>query len=189
MGGELLVVCDDDEGLAELAPKVEEEAVELVFAVRVEASGGLVGLDNAGPVDEGAGYGDTLLFASGELGRLVGDAVGEAEEVEQFASLTFGLRGGIVGDECGDHDVLKCGELWQEAVELEDESDVLVAKGGHASFAEGEGVDAVDADGAGVGSVECADDLQQGGLAGSAGPDDGDNLVVLHFYVDAFEDL
>ena len=33
----------------------------------VEVSGGLVGEDDGGPVDEGAGDGDTLLLATGEL--------------------------------------------------------------------------------------------------------------------------
>ena len=44
-------------------------------------------------------------------------------------------------------------------MELEDESDVLVAEGGHAPFVEGEGIDAVDDDVARVGSVERTDDL------------------------------
>ena len=72
LGGEGFVVGDDDEGLAQVATKIEEETVKLVLAVRVEAARGLVGQDDAGPVDEGAGFGDASLFAAGELGRLMG---------------------------------------------------------------------------------------------------------------------
>ena len=35
-GGQLLVVGDDDEGLAELIAQVEEELVELLLVLRVE---------------------------------------------------------------------------------------------------------------------------------------------------------
>ena len=41
----------------------------------------------------------------------MGDAVGEVEEVEQFARLTFGLGGRVAGDEGGDHDVFEGREL------------------------------------------------------------------------------
>ena len=37
-GGELFVVGDDDEGLAEAVAEVEEEAVKLLFVLRVEGA-------------------------------------------------------------------------------------------------------------------------------------------------------
>ena len=63
-GGELLVVGNDDEGLAETVAEVEEELVELLLVMRVERAGGLVGEDDGGVVDEGAGHGDALLLAA-----------------------------------------------------------------------------------------------------------------------------
>ena len=64
-GGQLFVVGDDDEGLAEAVAEVEEEAVEFLLIVGVEGAGRLVGQDDGRVVDEGAGYGDTLLLATG----------------------------------------------------------------------------------------------------------------------------
>jgi len=69
--GEALIVGDDNEGLAELLAEVEEELVELLFVLRVEGAGGLVGKDDIGLVHEGAGHGDALLLATRELGGAV----------------------------------------------------------------------------------------------------------------------
>ena len=74
-------------------------------------------------------------------------------------------------------------------MELEDEAQVAVAEVGELLLGEGGDIDAVDDDGAGVGAVECADNLQQGGLAGSAGADDADHLATVDVEVDAFEHL
>ena len=63
-GGEAFVVGDDDEGLTETVAKVEEELVEFLLVLGVEAAGGLVGKDDRGVVDEGAGDGDALLLSS-----------------------------------------------------------------------------------------------------------------------------
>ena len=68
---------DEDDGAALMGEFAEEVEDELA-GVGVEVSGGLVGEDNLGVVDEGACDGDALLLAAGELVGPVLDAVGFA---------------------------------------------------------------------------------------------------------------
>ena len=97
------------------------------------------------------------------------------------------LRG--AGDVGRNHDVLDGRELRQQLVELEDEAHVAVAEVGELLLRERGGVDAVDTYRTAVGTVEGADNLQQGGLAGAAGADDADDLAAVDVEVNAFQYL
>ena len=74
-------------------------------------------------------------------------------------------------------------------MELEHETDVLVAEARQRLLTEGRDVGAVDDDGAAVGAVQRADDLQQGGLAGAAGAHDAHHLALCDVQVNAFQDF
>ncbi len=80
----------DQSGAALLADEAEEFGEDEVGGAFVEIAGGLVGEDQRGLVGEGAGDGDSLLLAAGELGGLVGQPFGEAERAEQ--AFGAGLR-------------------------------------------------------------------------------------------------
>ena len=62
--GQVLVVRDDDKGLAEAFPEVEEKLVQLLLVPAVQAAGGFVGENHVGPVHQRAGYGHALLLAA-----------------------------------------------------------------------------------------------------------------------------
>jgi hypothetical protein len=80
-------------------------------------------------------------------------------------------------------------ELRQQLVELEDESDVLVAKIGERFLREGGGVDGINTYRTRVGLVERADDLQERGLSCSRWADDADHLTLVNVEGYAFEHL
>src|SRR5271154_544155 len=61
------VVGNHEDGLVELAAGLAEHLEDCVGVFGVEVTSGFVGEDDGGAVDEGAGDGDALLFASGEL--------------------------------------------------------------------------------------------------------------------------
>ena len=90
--GDQGVVGDDHEGgsvLVELGEEVEDD----LLVGLVEVTGGLVGEDELGVVDEGAGHAHALLFAAGELAGQVGGAVGEADAVKGLeASFSSGIE-------------------------------------------------------------------------------------------------
>ncbi len=57
----------------------------------IQGPGGLVTQQEPGPADQGTGDGDPLLFAAGQLGREVVDAVAQPDQAE-------GLHDRIAGD-------------------------------------------------------------------------------------------
>ena len=73
------VVGDHDDGLAELADAVAQQAEHLRAGAGVEVAGRLVGEDDLGPGDQRPGDGDPLLLAAGQLRRAVPQPVGQAE--------------------------------------------------------------------------------------------------------------
>ena len=116
-------------------------------------------------------------------------AVSKTHKLQQFLST---LLGGLLRGACyvgRYHDVLQGGELRQQLVELEDETYVAVAEVGQLFVGEGGNVDGIDVHAAAVGTVQCAHDLQKGGLARSAGAHDADDLATIYVEVDAFEYL
>ena len=187
--GEGFVVGDDDEGLAETVAEIEEELVQLLLVFAVETARGFVGKDDGGIVDEGTGHSHALFLSAGEFVGLVVGPLGEIHELEQFFGAPLSLAMGCAGNVGWNHDVLDGRELGQQLVELEYETEMTVAEVGQFLLREGSGVDAVDTYGAAVGPVEGADDLQQGGLAGSTGADNADNFAFGDVQVNAFEYL
>jgi hypothetical protein len=121
--GEVVVVGGDEGRGALVADEAGKGLEHLVAGGRVEIAGGFVGEDDARIVGGGAGDGDALLFAAGELGRTMGAAPADAEEVEQLVGALVGLRLALAGDELGNGDILARGELGQEVVELVDVAD------------------------------------------------------------------
>ncbi len=83
--GEDGVVGDEDEGGAFDAVELEQEVEDVGAVGGVEVAGGLVGEDDGRAEDEGAGEGDALLLAAGELDGVVVHAVGEADAGEELA--------------------------------------------------------------------------------------------------------
>ena len=96
-----------------------------VFGVKV--AGGLVGEDQLGFADQGAGHGDALLLAAGELLGHVFGAVGEADALEHLGDAAFALGGGDLAVDQSHLDVLGDVEVVDEVEALEDEADADVA--------------------------------------------------------------
>ena len=132
--GEGSVVGDHDYGLAVVAVEFFDDVHDLAAGFDVEVAGRFVGEEDAGVVHEGAGDGDALAFAAGELAGAVLEAVGEAELFEKVYGA--GVKGLVVGAEAeptvfdhgGEEGVFEDVELWEEVVELEDESEMLIAE-------------------------------------------------------------
>ena len=69
------IVGDHDHRLAELVDRLAQQPQHVLARLRVEVAGRLVGEDDGRFGDQGAGDGDALLLAAGELGGPVGAAV------------------------------------------------------------------------------------------------------------------
>ena len=69
---------DDDDGVA-FAVELFEKGEDFDAGFGVEISGGFVGQNNRGVVDQGAGDGDALFLAAGELVGAVAHALAEPD--------------------------------------------------------------------------------------------------------------
>jgi hypothetical protein len=179
--GSLGVVGDHEDGLVELAAGLAEHLEDGVGVLGVEIAGGLVGEDDGGAVDEGAGDGYALLFAAGKFVGAVVETALDAEDLGEVAEerlVQFFFHGRAeVGDVVCDFDIAHCGERWEEIESLEDEADFGATHFGAFGVGEFREVDAVDQDRAGGGASETAEDVEEGGLARAGGAYDGDELA------------
>src|SRR5690606_23298817 len=86
-GGDDGVVGDDGGEGAEFAVDAGEGFEDEDAGGDVEGAGGLIAEQDAGALGDGAGDGDALLLAAGELAGEVIGAVGQADEGEGLARL------------------------------------------------------------------------------------------------------
>ncbi len=128
--GDVGVVGDHQDGVAG-AVQLAENFHDDGFVGFVEIAGGLVGEDELGLIDQGAGDGDALLLAAGELGGEMRQAIAQAHAAQGFCGLRF------VGDAVevlGEHYVFHGGEVGHEMELLEDEPDFFGAVADHLAF-------------------------------------------------------
>ena len=104
VAGEAHRVRDDDHRLAGLG-QVGDHADHFGGHPRVERAGGLVEEDRFGLHRQGAGDGDALLLAAGELVGAGGELVGEADAVQELPGFGFALVAGAAEhvERAGEH--------------------------------------------------------------------------------------
>ncbi len=186
--GAVHIVGDDDAGDAEFFAKFVDELVNAIGADGVEAGGGFIVKDDAWLEDDGAGEGDALALAAGELG---GEFVLDAFEVNEFEgvmNLVAALRFG----ECGvldewEGDVVSDGHGVKEGRELEEKAD-LEADGCQIAFAELIDPLLFDPDLAFARLQQADDVLEEDRLAAAARPHDDRGLAARDVDIDTIED-
>ena len=127
--GDVGLVGYDDDGVS-AGVEVVEEGHDLVAGLGVEVAGGFVGEDDGGVVDKGAGDGDALALAAGELVGLVHHAGAEIDGLEDGLCALEALGGGGAVIDEGQLDVVQRGGAGEQVEGLEDEADLLVADAG-----------------------------------------------------------
>lgn len=143
-GSQFLIVGDDDESLSEFVAQVEEQLMEFGLVLGVETARRFIGQNDGRIVYQGASHGHALLFTAGKFGWLVVGAVGESHKCQKFFSALLGLAVTLACDKGWNHHVLQGRELGKQLMELENESDMLVAEIGEGLLGEGGGVDRID---------------------------------------------
>lgn len=168
------LVGDHGDGLSAGDGEVAEEFADAAGVGGVEVAGGLIGEDDVGVGDEGAGDGDALLLAAGEGIRAVAEAVGEFEVGHELAG--FEVGGGAVAavEHEGEEDVFFGGERGDEVEGLEDQADAAAAEEGEGFVGEGGEVGAGDEDVAGIGLGEAGHEVEEGAFARATGTHDGE---------------
>ncbi|RSS62148.1 hypothetical protein EF918_31455 [Streptomyces sp. WAC06614] len=164
----------DDDGPAvvgEVAQRVHHGAVH----AGVQAGGGLVEEQQGGLGQQFQGDGDPLALAAGEAVHGLSGALFQAEFADDLvdAGLAFGAGGVLREAEFGGvRQGAADGELGVQDVVLGDQADPAAQFGVVAVE-----VAAVVEDGAPVGGTQSGQGAEQGGLAGAAGSDDGEQAT------------
>ena len=166
------IVGDDDDATAWGTGGGGEEIHDLVTGFAIQCGGGFVGDEESGFVDEGAGDGDALLLAAGELAGAFAFATGETDAGEECGGLVFGFAAAGAVEEEGDGDVFDEVEGGDEVELLEDEADVTTAEGGDGRSGEVVEAGAEEVDVAFVPLEGAGGDGEEGGLAATGRADD-----------------
>ncbi len=145
--------------------QLHQRLEHVICGVRIEIPGRLVSEQHPWRIGNRARDRDTLLFAAGQLGRPVRDALAQSEIGEDFLRPLDGLRAFQAADHLRQHDVFECGEFRQQAVRLVDETDVGAPHLGALGIGQARGRRAADINLALVGCFQQARDMQQGRFA------------------------
>ena len=181
MRGNVVIVSDENEGLA-LLVKLVEEPKDLGTGGRIEITRRFVGEDHQGIVDEGAGDGNALLLAAGKFEGFVVEAILQADASGQLrGDLATLLFGPILVIE-GDFDILEDGQLLDKIVGLENEPEPSAAHGGKGVVLHLRDVLAPKQVTARGRPIETAEQIEHGGFATTGRSHDAD--VVAGFNID-----
>src|SRR5882724_3410360 len=175
VSGERGIMGDEDEGAAQRAVETQDQLDDLLAGGGVEIAGGLVGQEHGRPARHRARDGYALLLAPRELHRVALGTVAEADLTQEGAGELERIR---LTRQLQRHcHVFQRGESGNEVERLEDVADGVEAEAREGVLAQRGDVRARHADAAGGGTVEPGNEAQQGGLAATGRPRDGDELT------------
>ena len=183
--GEFRVVGDHDDQA--VVGHFLEKVHDLNRCLGVQSSGGLVGQEDLGIVYQGARDGYALHLSAGHLVGLLVGLLPEADFFQGVQSHLPALVSGDAADRQCQLDVLQDSLVGDQVVGLEDKADRVVAVGVPVAVLVFFGRYAVDDQIAGVVAVQSAYDIEEGGLARAARPEDRDELVVPQVERDVIE--
>src|SRR5690349_22406552 len=141
----------------------------------VEIADRLVGENERRIVDKRPGNRDTLLLSAAQFRRPVSPSITKTDSVEEFQGAP-GIRPPF--REHRHKDVLKSGKLRQQVVGLEDEPDALVAEQRCRGARQASDVRSADDNLTAIRTVQCRDEIEQRGLAGSGWTDEERKLAL-----------
>ena len=183
-------MCDHEHGHA-LLGQLPHDGEDFAGQLRVQRRGRLVEVDDLRVGGKGAGDGDALLLAARKLAGVVVRPVGQTDLFQHLPADGVGLLlGRFAGNDEALGDVLEGGLVPEQVVVLEDEGRLFAQTGdvGFDDLAEVEGL-AVKDEAAAVGGLQEVQAAQKGGLAGTAGAEDGHDVAFFHGQVHAAQHI
>src|SRR6266481_5877964 len=176
--GDVRLVGDQNYGVA-LLVQLREQGHDLIAGLRIQVAGGFVGQDDRGLIDQGAGNGNALTLAAGELVRLVIHARSQVNGLQcAFCPRNSLFRRRTAVDEW-QLDVVQRGSSRQQVEGLEDEADFFVANTGGFVVVQLADQISIEPVAPFAGRIQAADQVHQGGFAGPRRSHDGHILAAL----------
>lgn len=185
--GELFVVRYNEKSLVEIPAQLEKQGVQFLCVGGIEVTRRFVGKNDLRVIDKGTGDGYPLLFSAGKGRRLVVGPVGQAQVFEQRHPLFFHFCFGFSGNPARYANILQGTEFGQQVVKLENKTDVLVAESGQLTVVHAGEAGIVELNGAGIGLIECSQDVQQGALSGTGRTDNTDDFSPFYRNINTFQ--
>ncbi len=171
------IVRDHDDGRA-VAVDLLEQLHHRARHLRVEIAGRLVGEQQLRAAGQRAGDRHALLLAARQLGRIVAHARRKADALQRLADALPALGGRHLAVAQRHVDVVVDVEIGNQVEGLEDEADLAVADARAAVVAELADILAVELVAAAGRRFEQAGDVEEGRLARTRRPGDGDELAL-----------
>ena len=146
----------------------------LCSGLRIQRTGRLVGQQQTGLGDKGAGHGGPLLLPAGDLVGVLLQQLRNAQLLRDGPELAAHALVVLPRQHQGQEDVVLEGEGVQQVEVLEHEAELVAAEGGQLPLRDAGDVPAVEQHLARSRAVERGEDVQQRGLAGAGLAHDGD---------------
>lgn len=169
--GDALLVAEDLEVLPKVAP-----------GAGIEAGGGLVEEQNLGMVEQAFGELDAALHASGKSFDAIGSAVEQSDAGEDFCDACFEFGAAQAVEVSLMPEVFVGGELWVNALGLEDDANVAAQGSGLV-----DGVKAGDRGAAGSGDHERGKNAEESGFAAAVRAEEAEEFGGANVEGDAVE--
>jgi len=183
--GQLRVVGDHDH---QPVPRYFlEQLHDLNAGLAVQCAGGLVCQQDIGVVHQCAGNGYALHLPAGHLAGVLVQLVAQPHLLQRSGGTAAALGFGNARDGQRQLHIAQHGLVGDQVIALEHETDGVVPVGVPVAVGIFFGGDAVDDKITAVVAVQTADDVQQGGLAGAAGAQNGHEFVVPQVQTDVVQ--
>ena len=158
---------DQHDGLVEVMGECADHRHDLGLGSGVEVAGRLIGEDHFGFGHERPGDADALLLTAGHLARIVVEAMSQTDPCEHATRRTFALFLGHSAEHQRHRHVFQRGQIGQQVVRLEHESEMLLAESRQFAFVEPADGHAADAHAAARRFLHAGQLVEQRGFAGA----------------------
>ena len=153
----------------------------------IEISRRLVGQNDGGLIDQGAGHGHPLSLSTRELVGTVIHSVGEPHHVQNLFCTLFSFAFGYTGINKRQCDIFQSGGPRQKIEGLKDKADLHIADVCQFIVVQLSNIGAIQLIRAACGGVQATDQIHQGAFSASGRPHKGYIFISGDLKVDAFE--
>ena len=183
--GQLRVVGDHDH--QPVLCHLLEQLHDLDAGLAVQRAGGLVCQQDIRVVDQCTGNGNALHLAAGHFAGVLVQLIAQPHLLQRLGGAALALCARDAGNGQGQLHVGQNGLMRDQVVALEHKADGVVAVGVPIAVGVLFCGDPVDDKVTAVVPVQAADDVQQGGLTGAGGAQDGDKFAVAQVQADIIQ--
>ena len=181
------IVMGDEHHRMALPMQVLQHSQHLAAGVAVQRAGGLIRQQDIRVVDQRTGNGNALHLAAGHFAGVLVQLIAQPHLLQRLGGAALALCARDAGNGQGQLHVGQNGLMGDQVVALEHKADGVVAVGVPIAVGVLFGGDPVDDKVTAVVPIQAADDVQQGGLAGAAGAQNGHEFVVPQVQTDVVQ--